>query len=131
MQISLRPHHLLCLKGYRGFNYNTTHKTNWGLISNLLKEYPEADILIVKGQDDLCKKCPAQLINKQSRCRETAVDNLDSNVQNLLKLAAGKIYKYGDIMKDLESQMTQEQHRTWCSFCAWWKKGLCKDSFKK
>ena len=130
MQISLRPHHLLCLKGYKGLNYSNSHKTSWNLISNLLKEYPDSDILIVKGKDDLCKKCPAQILNNKSNCRENSVDSLDQNVKKLIGVVTNRVYKYSDIVNNLNKKMTYERHKQWCSFCAWWKKGLCHDSFK-
>ncbi|MBR1425649.1 DUF1284 domain-containing protein [bacterium] len=131
MQVSLRPHHFLCLKGYRGLSYNETHKTSWSLISKLLKESPGMDVLIVHGNDDLCKKCPAQVIKNRARCLETAVNELDENVKNLLGIVTGNVYKYSDIQKILQEKMTSEKHSDLCSFCAWWKKGLCRDSFKK
>lgn len=131
MQISLRPHHLLCLQGYRGANYNKSQIIHWDLVSRLLKEYPHTDILILNGKDDLCAKCPAAQIgeNKKILCLDKNVNDLDNKVQELLGLVSGKTYKYGALIKDLNKNMTRQTHEKWCSLCMWWKKGLCRDSF--
>ena len=51
--IALRPHHFLCLPGYKGYNYNQSAKTSWDIISKQLRENPDTDILIKSGKDDL------------------------------------------------------------------------------
>ena len=38
--IALRPHHFLCLPGYKGYNYNQSAKTSWDIISKQLRENP-------------------------------------------------------------------------------------------
>lgn len=129
MKISLRPHHLLCIQGYKGFNYSKSQVSSW---SSILKQlYPGADILITSGYDDLCKKCPAILSKNQSKCLESLVDKLDKNIENVLNIKKGQIYKYSEILNRLQQRITTELHEQFCSDCAWWKKGLCRDSFKK
>lgn len=129
MQISLRPHHFLCLQGYKGRNYSRSQINSWNYISQILKANPQTDILVVDGADDLCAKCPA-LVGKKSRCIEKNVKNLDEQIKNLLGLTIGKIYKYDEVVKNLYKKMTEEMHTKLCSGCMWWKMGLCRDTFK-
>lgn len=130
MVVSLRPHHFLCLQGYKGFNYSAHQVNSWNRITKLLKDNPDTDVLTVSGSDDLCAKCPA-LMGTKSRCIEKNVKSLDDKVKDLLGLVIGKIYKYSDVVKDLNAKMTKEIHSQLCSGCMWWKRGLCRDSFKQ
>ena len=131
MKITLRPHHFLCLQGYKGQNYSKTQANSWSKISQKLEQNPDADILIAGSSDDLCKKCPALLKNEKSRCIEQSVNQLDSKVAEILDITKGEIYKYSEILEKIKKVFTKEKHEQLCSDCAWWIKGLCRDSFKK
>lgn len=131
MKISLRPHHFLCLQGYKGLNYSKSQANSWSKISKQLGKHPDTDILIIDGSDDLCKECPAILQEKKSRCINETVKKLDKNVADILGLVKGQIYKYSDILDKIKMNFTKEKHEQLCSDCAWWRKGLCRDSFDK
>ena len=131
MKITLRPHHFLCLQGYKGLNYSKTQINSWSKISQKLEHNPDTDVLITGSSDDLCKKCPAILKNKKSRCIEQSVNYLDSKVAEILGIAEGEVYKYSDILEKIRKNFTKEKHQSLCQNCAWWIKGLCRDSFKK
>ena len=131
MKISLRPPHFLCLQGYKGLNYSKSQANSWSKISKQLDKNPDADILIIDGNDDLCKKCPAILQEKKSRCINETVKKLDKDVADILGLVKGQIYKYSDILDKIKMNFTKKKHEQLCSDCAWWKKGLCRDSFDK
>jgi len=130
MTIGLRPHHFLCLPGYKGNNYNKEQVNSWDKISKQLKDNPDTDIFILSGKDDLCKKCPNDG-GKASSCREKAVSELDNKVKFLIGIETGKTYKFSEIMRRMKWVMTPEVHKDMCSGCAWWQKGLCHDTFKK
>ena len=129
MTIALRPHHFLCLPGYKGYNYNKEQVSSWDTISKQLNENPDTDILILGSKDDLCKKCPNDGVQSKATCLEKNVSALDKKVQDLLGLVTGQVYKYSNILKKLHEVMTPEKHAELCSGCAWWKKGLCHDTF--
>ena len=131
MKISLRPHHFLCLQGYKGLNYSKSQANSWSRISKQLASNPDADILIIDGSDDLCRKCPAVLCGEKSRCIEDKVNKLDKDVSDILGLVKGQIYKYSEVLWKIKKSFTKEKHEELCSDCAWWQKGLCHDSFKK
>ena len=57
--IILRPHHFLCLKGYKGYNYNQAQIGVWDRVAAILKNTPNSNVIIGEGKDTLCSKCPA------------------------------------------------------------------------
>ena len=131
MKISLRPHHFLCIKGYKGLNYNEVQAANWKNVALLLKNNPQTDIFIMNGRDDVCKQCPSEIIKHKAYCKENVVSGLDNQVADFLGILSGKVYKYSEISEKLNKKMTLQKHKEFCSECCWWKKGLCKDSFEK
>ena len=128
MTIGLRPHHFLCLPGYKGYNYNQAQINSWDRITKQLKENPDTDILILSGKDDLCKKCPNDGTGT-AVCRDNSVNELDKKVQFLIGVETGKKYKFSEIMKRMKWVMTPEIQESLCSSCSWWQKGLCHDTF--
>ena len=129
LTIGLRPHHFLCLPGYKGYNYNQDQVNSWDTISKQLKDNPDTDILILSGKDDLCKKCPNDGTGKAT-CREKSVSELDKKVQDLIGIETGKTYKFSEIMRRIMLAMTPQVHEDLCSGCTWWQKGLCHDTFE-
>ena len=129
MKIFLRPHHFLCLQGYKGLNYSKNQAQLWENISKILKDNPDIDIFILNGKDDLCENCPTKFLKNKARCLENTVNGLDEKVVDFLKISKGEHYKYSEILNKLQI-MTEKKHEEFCSMCSWWLKGLCRDSFK-
>ena len=126
--IKLRPHHFLCLKGYKGYNYNKTQIGVWDRIAKILKDKPDTDIFIGKGKDSLCSSCPANN-GTFLTCIEKNILELDKKVRQLLGLSVGEKRKYSDVVDIMNKKVTKEKHKELCSKCFWWQKGLCHDSF--
>lgn len=129
MKVSLRPHHLLCLKGYKGYNYDNNHKVNWNLIQNKLQS-SDVDVLVVSGHDDLCGNCPNKNLLSNKRCNDNGVNKLDEAVKSLIGITFGESYKFEKLVQKLNSKITHQLHEKLCSSCVWWQKGLCRDSFE-
>lgn len=128
--ITMRPHHFLCLPGYKGISYNSEHATSWDKISKSLAQYPNMRVKITLKQDTLCKKCPNNAENKAS-CAEHWVKALDKKVNNLLNLEENKIYRYNEILQRVQKILNPHKHKNLCGDCEWRTYGLCKDTFKK
>ena len=132
--ILLRPHHFLCLIGYKGHNYSDSQVRMWDKIASMLKKQPDTDVFITKGKDSLCKNCPASkkdgVTSGVGACYEKNILELDKKVKTLLGLRNDKGYKYSDVTKIMDKKITRKIHEKLCSACIWWQKGLCKDSFK-
>ena len=131
MKIALRPHHFLCLRGYKGENYNRFQIIDWNRISNLLERNPQTDITVISGKDALCKNCSCEINKSISRCKDRFVDQIDQKVAHILGIKTFETYKYIEIQEKLNSKMTPQIHEQICQLCTWWKKGLCRDSFSK
>ena len=96
MKISLRPHHFICLQGYKGLNYSEFQVSSWHKISEKLTFNPDTDIFVMNGSDDLCRKCPA-ISSNNARCNEYSVNALDNKIAEILGIKQGQTYKYSDI----------------------------------
>lgn len=130
--IILRPHHLLCIKGYKGYNYNAAQVGVWDRVTKFLKDNPDTDIFIGQGKDSLCSTCPAGLNSNNGIkiCIEKNIRDLDVKVRQFLGLSIGEKKKFSELMDILNKKFTREKHEELCSKCFWWQKGLCRDSFK-
>lgn len=128
-RIGLRPHHLLCLPGYKGFGYTAEHKTNWDFISEILKMERNTQIVITTSQDALCMDCPGG--KGVAKCNKEFVLGLDKKIQEFLGLITHQTYIYQEIMQELFAKMTPQKHEELCSDCGWWKQGLCRDTFER
>ena len=133
INIILRPHHFLCLKGYKGFNYSTKQVENWDSVVNVLLKNPDTDIFIASGKDSLCRTCPLSsgATKRLMQCLEQNIQELDDKIRILLGIEAGKKYRYSDVVEIMNQKVTKEKHQELCSKCLWWRKGLCQDSFEK
>lgn len=128
--IEIRPHHFLCLPGYKGFSYNKEHVNNWDKISKLVKEYPNLKVKIVSGHDALCFKCPNNK-NNEKTCNERELSILDEKVKQLLSLEENILYGYKDLNDKLRNLLNPKKHEHLCGSCQWRSVGLCKDTFAK
>ena len=131
MKIALRPHHFLCLKGYKGQNYNKLQIINWNNISQMLERNPQTDIMIIEGKDELCRECSCEISKGFSYCKDKFVEQIDKQVAQILDIKPNETYKYSEIQKRLEEKINPQIHKQICELCSWWKKGLCRDSFSK
>ncbi len=128
--IEMRPHHLLCLPGYKGFGYDKKHANSWDRVSESLKEYPDMRVKIVEGKDTLCTTCPNDG-SKGSKCNERILKILDNKVKEMLQLKENTIYKFNELMENLRNVMNPQKHKELCGACQWRAQGLCGDTFKK
>ena len=128
--INIRPHHLLCISGYKGANYNSSSAKNWDNIINALQTNPKQKVMITLQEDTLCKECRHSK-NNDSTCDVGFVQFLDKQVKEFIKLKDGATYKYEKLMKKLFKKMTCEKHSEICNGCGWMNKGFCSDTFEK
>ncbi|MCI1272972.1 MAG: DUF1284 domain-containing protein [Clostridiaceae bacterium] len=128
--ISIRPHHMLCTEGYKGFNYNKESKLNWTNLISALKEDPTQNVKITLNEDSFCLECQNSATNKGT-CDKNFVQNLDKKIKELLNIEDGEIYPFNTLRTKLLNIMTKEKHHGICKDCGWLKWGLCKDTFEK
>lgn len=128
---AIRPHHPLCIEGYKGYARSPENKSRLDEVCGGLRSNPESKIMIIEGEDALCFSCPNGK-NALDSCKDKAhIKAMDDKVRDLLGLVTHKIYTYGELIKKLREIMTPKIHEGICSDCTWWKQGVCKDTFKK
>src|SRR5574344_775927 len=117
--IALRPHHLLCLPGYKGHNYSVESKNNWDYVSKIIKNNPDMKVIISEGADTLCAKCPCRKQNTNSTCNERNVAFIDKKVKDLLNLKNGITYVYSELNFKLRNLLNEKKHSEICGDCMW------------
>lgn len=125
----LRAHHLMCILGYKGYNYSGKTKNQWGAFLADAKKDSFLKIKIVNGYDSLCAKCPAT--EQVSRCKDKVVNKIDKKVMKLLHIKNGQEFFFLDLIEKLQNVMTPQKHQKICGECSWRTLGLCKDTFQK
>lgn len=128
--IEMRPHHLLCLPGYKGYGYDKKHANSWDRVSASLKEYPDMRVKIVSGKDTLCTSCPNDGSNGTT-CNAKGLKTLDDKVKTLCDIKDNVVYRFNELMDKVKSVMTPNKHKELCGDCLWWNQGLCHDTFQK
>ena len=54
--IRLRPHHILCMRAFRGMGYSPSFVRNMHTVIAYIKKEGRAEI--ISGCDDICSSCP-------------------------------------------------------------------------
>lgn len=116
----LRPHHGLCLLNFVGEGYNGEFTNNMSRTAALLKAYPETQIEIAEGADDLCKNCPHR---RGSRCESDHPLLFDQLVLKEIKLSPGEKLTWKEF-SDRTRELAFNRLEEFCPGCQWLE--LCK-----
>ncbi len=120
--IRLRGHHLFCLSLFAGKGYSGDFVKN---MRNIQKQQEtDGSFLLLERDDDVCLACPNLLPG--SRCllgTENVLDR-DRAAIEVLGLAAGELYRWGEIAERLAG-ITEEEFEVVCGKCRWKAEGLC------
>lgn len=57
MKLTIRGHHLLCIKGFQGYGYSEDFVKNMSEINSLRKQ-KDVTLQLTDSADDICKACP-------------------------------------------------------------------------
>ena len=118
--LSLRPHHLLCTRAFKGNGYSPVFVENMQHVIDLLKN--GCYITLVTGVDAICDPCPERVGN---HCRsEVKVTGFDEAVLSQLGLER-KNYAYAEVDRILESRLTEPVYECICRGCEWKQTGIC------
>lgn len=115
--ILLRPHHALCIRHFEGKGYSgefTEHMKK--TIGRLL--LPDAQIMLVKKEDEICRKCPNFL--KTGCSSKEKVCAYDGAVLQKIGLAEGTVISYQTLQSRVgECIIDAGSMREICSDCIW------------
>lgn len=121
--ITLRPHHLLCIRNFIGKGYSKDFVDNMKSLINTLEENPNQKVLIKSGFDDICKKCPE---NNLGKCNsEDKVNILDKKVIECVNIQSGDIFSWEELMLKTDKAISREYFEKICSNCSWF--NTCKN----
>jgi len=124
--IYLRPHHLLCMQGFRGKGYSQEFVENMTIIVNKLKNDMNEEIVLIEKMDDICNFCP-KMDKLSLQCEtEKHIRELDQSVMNLLEIKYNEKYTMGKIVDILKKAITRSDFNKICENCSWKSLGYCE-----
>ena len=118
MKLTLRGHHLLCLKGFQGYGYSEDFTKNMTSINELRKQQTTT-IFITNSADDICKKCP-NLKNDlcKNHTQNNRIEMMDNEVISKLKSSdefnAIELFEKIDLIFNNKDSVSKI-----CSKCMW------------
>lgn len=124
--VRLRPHHLLCQRGFRGFGYDDAFVAAFLDIVIALAE-AKSSILVVDGADDLCSVCPF-LVESSCSKGEDRVRKLDKGAAALLDILPGDVIDAAGLSSTL-SHVKGDDLANLCAECEWFEYGYCVEAF--
>ena len=129
----IRPHHLMCILGFRGLGYNENFTINMTNIVKDLRSNPNAIIIVSPEADDICVTCPH---NNKGICvkkpnSEEIVQNLDSEYIKLIQIPLRVPISINDAWKNIVSSVSLETMENICKECEWWSDGYCSEGLRE
>lgn len=123
--INIRPHHLLCIHGFRGKGYSDGFVKSMTNIVNEIKGNKDIKLNITYSVDDICYNCPNKIGENLCTGQEKIL-TLDGEVVKILNLAE-KAYSYKELYEKIKSNLTESDFARICSTCEWYSLGYCKE----
>lgn len=127
--MKLRPHHLLCTQSFNGKGYSKSFVENMTAITNQLRNEPDIKIDIVFSTDDICSCCPNMADTDLCKTNDK-VKRYDQKVVDYFGIEQ-KSYVYADIVREINSYITESMLDDICSDCNWYLVSDCKRNILK
>jgi len=122
--LRLRPHHILCILGFRGLGYDASFVENMKQVVD--RYFRGEEVKVVEGADDICIKCPHNSGQGCSLYGENVV-RLDRRVASLLELYFGERYASRDLLERVAERIGVGTFRGLCRNCPWRELGYCEE----
>jgi uncharacterized protein len=131
--VAIRPHHLLCMLGFRGLGYSAEFAANMRRVVEDLRLDRDLRLTIAVGCDVICAACPHCREARCSRAVDSAAKSATLDLKVLAKLALepGARISFGDALRRIEQRVTADDMREFCSDCEWWGLGYCLAGLKE
>ncbi|MCK4267780.1 MAG: DUF1284 domain-containing protein [Actinomycetia bacterium] len=127
--IKLRPHHLLCIFGWKGRGYDEAFEENFNKVVALLDR--KTVIQIVAGVDDICEHCPHLRPPDCLRLEPGSSHAIDDRVLAKTGININDRLNYGAIVKTMTERIKPEDIEKICNGCSWEPLGWCKEGLEK
>ena len=132
--LKIRPHHILCMRAYRGMGYSKDFTNKMETIIKEIGAYNEYlcisskdklnKVEIVFSTDSICESCPSKL--GENLCiSQDKVNLLDLKVFKYFGIKNG-IYNYSELEKLVYNNITEEIFDDICKDCEWYNTSNCK-----
>ena len=123
--INIRPHHLLCIHGFRGKGYSDEFVESMTSIVHNIKKSKETQLNVVFNTDTICANCPHKIGENLCTTQEHIL-TLDNKVTSALDLQE-KSYAYNEIQHLITQKLTPGDFDHICGSCQWYSLGYCKE----
>ena len=123
MKLTLRGHHLLCLKGFQGYGYDAIFVENMNEVNSKRKLHTTT-VTITNEADDLCKYCPNLKNNLcENKSHNERIVRMDEEV--IKKLDSSNEYNSVELFEEIDKIFnTKESVSKICFNCIWHEKCL-------
>jgi hypothetical protein len=126
----IRPHHLLCIQGFRGQGYSPTFIANLSRIKEYFEAAPDAPVELVHGVDEICDYCPHLDSNDCTRPGQK-VSELDRMALERMKLSAGMTESWSFFVDAICEHIDTAKMDEVCHGCNWIDLGFCAQGIEK
>ncbi len=131
--LNIRPHHLLCILGFRGLGYSEKFVSNMEEVAKKLRSDFTSFITLVLECDAICAACPHNVEGKclKSDVSEVEVAAMDTKCLQKLGFKAGDSVSADEVWKRVKERITLEDIKEICRDCEWWELKYCLEGLKK
>ena len=123
MKLTLRGHHLLCLKGFQGYGYDDDFTKNMAKV-NAQRKSENTTVSLIDSADDICKACP----NLKNDICENETQNINivrMDRQVLKKLDVSNEYDSIELFEKIDEIFNSKENVSEICFnCMWHEKCL-------
>lgn len=123
MKLTIRGHHLLCLKGFQGYGYDKNFVKNMNSV-NSKRKLSETTVYLCDCPDDICSSCP-NLIDGicENESQNKMIMSMDREV--LKKIDSTKEHNSIELFDKIDEIFnTEESVSKICFNCKWSEKCL-------
>ena len=129
MDIQLRPHHFLCILGFRGKGYSPAFVEQFWKIVRSLTNDRQIEIEVVDQTDTICQPCPHR---RESLCeKEASIRTLDRAHQHALEWEEKERITWEGALARIQDKLTLSSFHQICQNCSWKELGYCEAALKK
>ncbi|MBN1232615.1 MAG: DUF1284 domain-containing protein [Candidatus Coatesbacteria bacterium] len=128
--IKLRPHHILCLHGFKGLGYSEDFIKQMQEISDKIKRERHVKISFIFDLDILCHSCTED--NRKACLQQNSLSRLiDKRLKKKLKGLLRRETSLTFFLEKLYKTISARKMDYICRGCEWKKFGYCREGYLK
>lgn len=127
-RLLIKPHHFLCILGFKGKGYSSLFVENFQNLVTTLTNDPDEPLQVTFKSDHICEPCPQR--QNRSCAQQTKISLLDQNHAKILNLHEGDRLSWNQAKAKLAVNMSLENFHHACQGCEWKALGFCETALK-